>query len=116
MTDTTTADDLAAWELIEAHRLCVCPMSDADGFNAFQLHVGADAGMGTTPAAAVKDWAERAGVKWKTPKVVQRWACEVDGEIGAAYTTPENAAVVADIGKCGTVVPCEVVIRETKGV
>lgn len=120
---TTTADKLAAWQLIEEHRLCACPMSDADGFNVFQSHVGASAGIGTTLADAVKDWAERAGVPWQPPQVENRWTFRTEGGgIASAYTSPELAAAVmeregyGETAAANYVVPCEVVIRESEGV
>lgn len=114
MTDATkTADILAAWQLIEEHGLSVC-QSVPKGWAVFRTGVVDKAKYADTRIAAVRAWAESAGVKWPAVRVVQRWACMTDGEIGAAYTTPQNAAIVMNVGDCGTVVPCDVVIRESE--
>jgi hypothetical protein len=106
MTDANkTADILAAWQLIEEHGLDVT-QSIFSGYVAGDRYEPDPHGKGPTRIAAVRAWAESAGVPWPAVKVVQRWACMADGEIGSAYTTPQNFAIVLCVGDCGTVVPC----------
>lgn len=91
MTDaTTTADKLAAGELLQAHAPCLLR---EDG-----IWICSDGrrGTGDTWYAAVRAWAEAAGVPWPSVKVVQRWAFLIDGLPGDAYQTKEYAVVIRE--------------------
>ena len=101
MTDaTTTGDILAAGLLITDNVLSV------DTYNAgAELHYqcwsaidGMEHHQGTGPTwtAAVRAWAESAGVPWPSVKVVQRWAFLIDGLPGDAYQTKEYAVVIRE--------------------
>lgn len=122
MTDaTTTADKLAAWELIEKYGLDLFGNRGGSRMCAGPLGV---CGTGLDDVAAVKDWAERAGVEWKPPQVEKRWTFRTEGGgFASAYTSPELAAAVmeregyGEAAAANYVVPCEVVIKtETEGV
>lgn len=108
MTDATTADILVTGELLQAHAPCLLR---EDG-----IWVCSDGrrGTGDTWHAAVKAWAEAAGVPWPSVKVVPMWA--LDGAIGMHVDDSRILAEEAAHRNNCRVIPCEVVIRETEGV
>lgn len=112
MTDATkTADILAAWQLIEEHDLDV-GQSIFGGYVVCDRYSPDPHGSGLTRIAAVRAWAESAGVPWPVVKVVKAFASfDEDGFLWDANHDRECVA-----GEEETVVPCEVVIRESEGV
>lgn len=112
MTDTTTADVLAAMRLIMAHGLSVnlLPLS---GWEVSSQCRGVVGTYKISLIAAVRAWAEAAGVEWKPPKVVPMFAA-VDAfgpGIREMFLTRKEAEDNCEFWRCGTVVPCVVVIR-----
>lgn len=108
MTDATTADIIAAEEVASKYKLAVWH-AETWVCAGLMRH-----GYGKTRAEAVKDWAmDRA--PWPAPKVVPMWAY-IGNESHEVCTVVETAEYLADTDG-GTVVPCEVVIRnKTEGV
>lgn len=108
MTATTTADKIAAMELIEEHGLDL--YSNRGGSRTCAGPLGI-CGVGSDDIAAVKAWADKAGVEWKPPKVVPMWCVVGNSETTVATANQEAAASVLGI-LGGKMVPCEVVIRK----
>ena len=114
MTATTTADILAAMQLIEEHGLSIYPqrsLADAmiEGWWCTAYDGAESWPIADSPIAAVKAWAEAAGVPWPSVKVVPMW-CSVGDVIPPIVATANRYAIE------GYVVPCDVVIREPEGV
>lgn len=106
MTDTTTADKIAAGELIEKYDIEV--KHGRDGAIVCESRSGRR-GVGESRIAAVSAWAEAAGVPWPAVNVVPMWA--LDGAIGMhVYDSRISAEQAAHRNNC-RIVPCEVVIR-----
>lgn len=118
MTDATTADKLAAWELIGKHGLFLAKTA-ASKYAVARNASDIPWSLGDTLVAAVRAWAEGAGVEWKPPDVVPMFAA-VDAfgpGIREMFLAQKEAEDNCEFWQCGTVVPCEVVIRtESEGV
>ena len=112
MTDTTTADKIAAGELIQKCELMVWFHHAAWACESTSLEYAGDRQYGPTWTAAVRAWAEAAGVPWNPPKVVPMWAVFRGDNV--VLTTQSEDIVRALFGD--EVVPCDVVIREPEGV
>jgi len=109
---TTTADILAAWQLIEEHGLTIVPEMGQGGW---ACHSASWVASGCNRIAAVRAWAKAAGVPWPAVKVVPMWA--VVGERGIIRIYAGDYFAKVDVVRNGGhVVPCDVVIREIEGV
>lgn len=107
-TSDTTADKLAAMQLIEKHGLTVLIR-----WGEWKCEARGHVGLGKTLTSSVKDWAIAAGVEWPAVKVVPMFAV-VRGD-RVVLTTESESIVRALFGD--EVKPCEVVIRdESEGV
>lgn len=106
MTDTTTADILAAHQLIEEHGLSVTILD-----NDMWRCAAGDRSVGPTWVAAVHAWAEAAGVPWPAVKVLPMYyISDATGFLNVLSWEP------SDMPAGWSAVECDVVIRESEGV
>lgn len=108
MTDATTADILAAAELIEEHKPTIWYHFDRWACEADQPYRG----YGNNPTAAVKAWSESAGVPWPAMKVVPMYYIRDDVDDAGFLSVQQSKPKRIQAG--WTAVPCEVVIRESE--
>jgi hypothetical protein len=110
VTEPTTADILAAGELLQSHAPCLMREDGA------WLCSNGHRGTGATWVAAVRAWAKVAEIEWPAVKVVPMWAV-VDGDrIDYVTDNKDDADTSWSFFCVGRVVPCEAVIRESEGV
>lgn len=107
MTDATTAEVLAAWQLIDVYDIEV--KHGRDGAVVCESRSGRR-GVGSSRIAAVRAWAEAAGVPWPKAKVVPMLAV-MDGRVGVQMVAQSCDEGMARRLYGDRIVPCEVVIK-----
>lgn len=109
MTDTTTADKIAAGELIQKCELMVWFHHAAWACESTSLEYAGDRQYGPTWTAAVRAWAEAAGVPWPKIEAVEMFA--LDGAIGVHVFKSMIEAECAAVRNICRYVPCVVVMN-----